>query len=159
MNTAYLILCICFALIIIVGFIKTEKHNPFTEGFKSKKKKSKDPFAELSKITKFFSYLGKFFTWIGDIIKCGFETVIGLPDCFIFYVVDIFVGFFAMIIRLFCSFSSTLESARRSLWGLVLKVDKQVENFTGYHIIQWPDTVLKKCYRCRNKKMPKMPKM
>lgn len=159
MNTTYLSLFICFVLIIVIGY--TNKSDPFIEGFKSKKKKkkSKDPFAELSKITGFFSYLGKFFTWIGDIIKCGFETVIGLPNCFIFYVIDIFIGFFAMIIRLFCSFSSTLESARRSLWGLIVKVDKQVESFTGYHIIQWPDTVLKKCYRCRNKKMPKLPKL
>ncbi len=159
MNTTYLSLFICFALIIVIGYIN--KSDSTIEGFKSKKKKkkSKDPFAELSKITGFFSYLGKFFTWIGDIITCGVETVIGFPNCFIFYVIDIFIGFVAMIIRLFCSFSSTLESARRSLWGLIVKVDKQVESFTGYHIIQWPDTVLKKCYRCRNKKMPKLPKL
>lgn len=150
MDTKYLTLFMSFILIIFIGYV----FQPKIEGFKSK-----DPFAELKKIPKFFSYLGKFFTWIGDMIKCGFETIIGLPDCFIFYVVDIFIGFFAMIIRFFCSFSSTLESARRSLWGLVKNVDKKVEEFTGYHIIQWPDSVLKKCYKCRNKKMPKMPKL
>jgi len=157
MNAKLLLFCITLTLCVVVaiGFFATQ-----TEGFKSKKKKKKkDPLDTLKKIPKFFSYLGKFFTWIGDMIKCGFETIIGLPNCFIFYVIDIVVGFFTMLIKFLCSFSSTLESARRSLWGLMKKIDSYVEEFTGYHFIQWPDTVIKKCYKCKNKKMPKMPKL
>lgn len=152
MNAKLLLLSIGLTLMFAGGLIYVRTRQ--TEGFKSK-----DPLSALKKIPKFFSYLGKFMTWIGDMIKCGVETVIGLPNCFIFYVIDIIIGFFAMIIKFFCSFSSALESARRSLWGLIKMLDKHVEEFTGYHIISWSDSILKKCYKCRNKKMPKMPKM
>lgn len=154
MNAELLIFCITLTLVILVGYFSTP-----TEGFKSKKKKKKDPLDTLKKIPKFFTYLGKFFTWIGDMIKCGYETIIGLPNCIFFYGVDIVVGFFTMVIKFLCSFSPALESARRSLWGLIKNVDKHVKKFTGYHFIQWPNSVNKKCYKCKNKKMPKMPKL
>ena len=101
------------------------------EGFKSK-----DPFKALAKIMGFFTFLGKWFTWIGDILKCSVETIIGLPNCFVFYMFDIFIGTVALFIKLICKFSKTLETARKSVWNVILKIDKMIYGVTGFHILQ-----------------------
>jgi hypothetical protein len=125
------------------------------EGFKSK---SKDPFKALAKIMGFFTFLGKWFTWIGDILKCSVETIIGLPNCFVFYMFDIFIGTVALFIKLICKFSKTLETARKSVWNVILKIDKMIYGVTGFHILQYPKSIQKMCYKCKNKKMPTLKK-
>lgn len=123
------------------------------EGFKSK-----DPFKALAKIMGFFTFLGKWFTWIGDILKCSVETIIGLPNCFVFYMFDIFIGTVALFIKLICKFSKTLETARKSVWNVILKIDKMIYGVSGFHILQYPKSIQKMCYKCKNKKMPTMKK-
>lgn len=123
------------------------------EGFKSK-----DPFKALAKIMGFFTFLGKWFTWIGDILKCSVETIIGLPNCFVFYMFDIFIGTVALFIKLICKFSKTLETARKSVWNVILKIDKMIYGVTGFHILQYPKSIQKMCYKCKNKKMPTLKK-
>jgi hypothetical protein len=110
----------------------------------------------INKIMGFFTYLGKFFTWIGDIIKCSIETIIGLPNCFIFYMFDLFIGFLTMMIKFFCSFSPALETARKTTWQIIMKIDKMVYSISGFHIVGYPKSVIKMCYKCQNVKMPKM---
>lgn len=142
-----------FATAVIVGLMTLyvrRSLGPRREGFKS------DPLKDLKKIIKFFNYLGKFFKWLGNIISCSFETVINLPSCWFYYVFDMFIGFVTLIIKAICSFSSTLESARKTIWGLMVKLDKYLHEYSGYHIVQYPDSVVKKCYKCKNVKMPKM---
>jgi len=128
------------------------------EGFKAK-----DPFTEIAnffkKIKAFFDYLGKFFKWFGDIIKCSIETLIGLPNCIMFYMFDLFIGTIAMIIRLLTSFSPSLVKARQTTWKIVTKIDNAVNKVAGIRFTEYPKSILKKCYKCKNKKMPKMPKL
>ena len=128
------------------------------EGFKAK-----DPFTEIAnffkKIKAFFDYLGKFFKWLGDIIKCSIETLIGLPNCIMFYMFDLFIGTIAMIIRLLTSFSPSLVKARQTTWKIVTKIDNAVNKVAGIRFTEYPKSILKKCYKCKNKKMPKMPKL
>lgn len=134
-----------------------DTHIEDKEGFKAK-----DPFTEIAnifkKITGFFKYLGKFFKWLGDIIKCSIETLIGLPNCIMFYLFDLFIGTIAMIIRLLTSFSPTLVKARQTTWKIVTKIDNAVNKVAGIRFTQYPKSIIKKCYKCKNKKMPKMPK-
>lgn len=128
------------------------------EGFKAK-----DPFTEIANIFKkikaFFDYLGKFFKWFGDIIKCSIETLIGLPNCIMFYLFDLFIGTIAMIIRMLTSFSPALVKARQTTWKIVTKIDNMVNKVAGIRFTEYPKSILKKCYKCKNKKMPKMPKL
>ena len=128
------------------------------EGFKAK-----DPFTEIAnffkKIKAFFDYLGKFFKWLGDIIKCSIETLIGLPNCIMFYMFDLFIGTIAMIIRFLTSFSPSLVKARQTTWKIVTKIDNAVNKVAGIRFTEYPKSILKKCYKCKNKKMPKMPKL
>ena len=128
------------------------------EGFKAT-----DPFTEIANIFKkikaFFDYLGKFFKWFGDIIKCSIETLIGLPNCIMFYMFDLFLGTIGMIITFITSFSPSLVKARKTTWNIVTKLDKMVYKYAGFRIKEYPKSILKKCYKCKNKKMPKMPKL
>jgi hypothetical protein len=121
-----------------------------------RKLKPKNIIKELGKIGKFFKYLGKWFKWLGDILKCTIESIIGLPNCIMFYLFDLFIGTIAVIIKLLCSFSPTLTKARKTTWNIVKKLDKMVYGVTGFHVIEYPKSILKKCYKCKNKKMPKM---
>lgn len=128
------------------------------EGFKAT-----DPFTQIAnffkKIKAFFDYLGKFFKWFGDIIKCSIETLIGLPNCIMFYMFDLFLGTIGMIITFITSFSPSLVKARKTTWNIVTKLDKMVYKYAGFRIKEYPKSILKKCYKCKNKKMPKMPKL
>ena len=127
--------------------------NPTIEGFKAE-----DPLKAITKIFGFFTFLGKWFKWLGEIIKCSIETIINLPNCFIFYLFDIFLGTIALFIKLFCSFSPTLEKARKITWKIITKIDKMIYGATKFHIIEYPKSILKKCYKCKNKKMPTLKK-
>jgi hypothetical protein len=141
--TAYIVILIAVGIYIY-------KNIPIQEGFKKKKK---DP---LTKIVKFFKYLGKFFKWIGKMVECSVETVFNLPDCFLFYIIDLIIGTLALIIKFLCSFAKPLEKARLTIWGLIKWLDKKISEFTGFHIAEWPRSVVKKCYKCKNVKMPKI---
>ena len=147
-TTRSLFVVFVLTIIIIVSSFQDCRN---VEGFASK-----DPFKALSKIIGFFTYLGKFFKWIGDIIQCSVETIIGIPNCFVFYMFDIFVGFIMMMIKLFCSFSPTLERARKMVGKIMTKMDKMLYSMTGFHFLEYPKSIVKKCYKCKNKKMPKM---
>ncbi len=146
-----------YIVILIAAGIYIYKNIPIQEGFKKKKK---DPiskiFGPLKKVIKFMNYLGKFFKWIGDIIQCSVETVFNLPDCILFYIIDLIIGTLALIIKFLCSFAKPLEKARLTIWGLIKWLDKKISEFTGFHIAQWPRSVVKKCYKCKNVKMPKI---
>ena len=154
-TTRSTILVLILTTILVVSAFE-DSHK--IEGFKLK-----DPFKDLGKLFKsigkifgFFKYLGQFFTWIGDLIKCSVETIIGLPNCFVFYMFDIFIGTVGLFIKLICSFSKTLETARKKVWKVVIKIDKMINSVTGFRILEYPKSIQKMCYKCKNKKMPKM---
>lgn len=145
---------IIFVLILTTILVVSALHDTQRiEGFKSN-----DPFKALAKIMGFFTFLGKWFAWIGDILKCSVETIIGLPNCFVFYMFDIFIGTVALFIKLICKFSKTLETARKSVWKVMMQIDKMVYGVSGFHILQYPKSIQKMCYKCKNKKMPTMKK-
>jgi len=123
------------------------------EGFKTE-----DPLKAITKIFGFFTFLGKWFKWFGEIIGCSIETLIGLPNCIMFYLFDLFLGTIGVIIKLFCSFSPHLEKARLTTWKIIKKLDGMIYKGAGFHIIQYPKSIIKKCYKCKNKKMPTLKK-
>ena len=61
-----------------------------------------------------------------------------------------------MMIKLFCSFSPTLERARKMVGKIMKQMDKMLYSMTGFHFLEYPKSIVKKCYKCQNKKMPKM---
>lgn len=150
-TTRSTILIFILVTILIVSAIYDVRNIEKKEGFKMK-----DPFKELAKVGKFFKYLGDWFKWLGDIMKCSIETLIGLPNCIMFYLFDLFIGTIAMIIRFLTSFSPALVKARKTTWNIVTKIDNMVNKVAGIRFTQYPKSIIKKCYKCKNKKMPKM---
>ena len=160
-TTRSIILVFILTTILVVSALLENNDATKIEGFK--KKKSKDPFKELAKIggffkkiEKFFKKIGDFFVFLGKIIKCSVETLIGLPSCILFYLFDLFLGIIGMIIKLLCSFSPHLEKARLTTWKIIKKLDSMIYKLTRFRIIEYPNSILKKCYKCRNVKIPKL---
>ena len=150
-TTRSTILIFILVTILIVSAIYDVRNIEKKEGFKMK-----DPFKQLAKIGLFFKYLGDWFKWLGDIMKCSIETLIGLPYCIMFYLFDLFIGTIAMIIRFLTSFSPALVKARKTTWNIVTKIDNMVNKVAGIRFTQYPKSIIKKCYKCKNKKMPTM---
>lgn len=150
-TTRSIILILILTTILVVSALYDSQK---IEGFAKKQ----DPLKAIAKIFGFFTFLGKWFTWIGDMIKCSIETIIGLPNCFVFYMLDIFIGTIALFIKFICSFSKTLEMARKTAWKMAVKLDKMIYGATKFRILQYPKSIQKMCYKCKNKKMPTLKK-
>lgn len=148
-TTRSIILVFILTTILVVSALLENNNATEIEGFKPK-----DPFKELKKITKFFTFLGKWFKWLGDIMKCSIESIIGLPNCIMFYLFDLFIGTVKLIIIFLCSFSPHLEKARLTTWKIIKKIDSMIYKISRFRIIEYPKSILKKCYKCKNKKMP-----
>lgn len=156
-TTRSIILVFILTTILVVSALLENNNATEIEGFKPK-----DPFKELKKIggffkkiEKFFKKIGDFFVFLGKIIKCSVETLIGLPSCILFYLIDLFLGIIGMIIKLLCSFSPHLEKARLTTWKIIKKLDGMIYKLTRFRIIEYPNSILKKCYKCRSVKIPK----
>ncbi len=112
----------------------------------------------LGMITKFFKYVGAVFTSIFSYIECGFYKVIKLPQCMGWYLLEVFghilyipVGFFFWVF--------SLRAIEKKMWGILEDIDCFCHASTGYHLIHYSDSIIKKCYKCNIKKIPKFPKM
>lgn len=148
-TTRSIILVFILTTILVVSALLETNDSNKIEGFKPK-----DPFKELQKVTKFFTFLGKWFKWLGEIMKCSIESIIGLPNCIMFYLIDLFIGTVKLIIIFLCSFSPHLEKARLTTWKIITKIDSMIYKISRFRIIEYPKSILKKCYKCKNKKMP-----
>lgn len=146
-TTRSIILVFILTTILVVTLLLETNDSTKIEGFK-------DPFKELKKVTSFFTFLGKWFKWLGDIMKCSIESIIGLPNCIMFYLLDLFIGTVKLILIFLCSFSPHLEKARLTTWKIITKIDSMIYKVSRFRIIQYPKSILKKCYKCKNKKMP-----
>jgi len=143
-TTRSIILVFILTTILVVSALLETNDSTKIEGFKPK-----DPFKEIKKIGNFFVFLGK-------IIKCSGETLIGLPSCILFYLIDLFIGTVKLIIIFLCSFSPHLEKARLTTWKIITKIDSMIYKISRFRIIEYPKSILKKCYKCRSVKMPKL---
>lgn len=153
-TTRSIILVFILTTILVVSALLENNDATKIEGFK----KAPDPLKAITKIFAFFTFLGKWFKWFGDMIGCTIESIIGLPNCIMFYLFDLFIGTVKLIIKFLCSFSPHLEKARLTTWKIITKLDSMIYKVTRFRIIEYPKSILKKCYKCKNKKMPKLKK-
>ncbi len=112
----------------------------------------------LKMITKFFKYVGDVFLSFFSYIECGFNKVIKLPQCMGWYTLEI-IGHILYIPFGFFFWLFSLQSVERMIWGILEDIDCFCYKSTGYHLIHYSDSIIKKCYKCKIKKMPKFPKM
>lgn len=95
---------------------------------------------------------------LGVILKCSWEKFINFWNgkCTIYYICDMIYGIlFGLCIELpiiiiYAITGLDLMPLVGIVYDLViLPVDIMVFSLTGYHITEWPNSIINKCYRCK----------
>lgn len=124
------------------------------EPLKIKKPKPLDIAGEFRKMKDFFKKIGQSFKALGSNIMCGFKKIKSLPDCMMWYMLQVLgkilyfpINFF---LWLFARFGMPqLREAEREVWKQLENLDKLFHKTAGFHIIHFPDDVVEKCYKCK----------
>lgn len=109
----------------------------------------------------------KFIPWLFGLFMCGVNGIINLPQCFIWYMLDIAGRIIYLPFRLtfwFLEYLTEIELTKieKDIWCFLEEIDKYIHSpepdglGTGIHIIHFPDSVMSKCYTCKTK-FPKPP--
>ena len=102
-------------------------------------------------------YIGQLFVSLFSYIECGFYKIINLPRCMGWYMLEVF-GYIMYIPWAFFFWVCSLEYYEKQLWKIADQIDCFCYASTGYHVFHYSDSIIKKCYKCKIKPMPKPPK-
>jgi hypothetical protein len=129
----------------------------------------KNPFAKMFKpltefiatikngIKKLGTGITKIFNGVENIakkIECGFKKIGTLKACFLYYILDMFLSIIYIIFISLPIYVVKMITGvdLNSYLKLMLKPINMLDDFlhkkTGYHIIHFPDSIIKKCYKC-----------
>ena len=125
----------------------------------------KDIFNFVGLFKYVFTYINDFFnTYIGSRINCGLQKISNMRYCFIYYFMDlvgytlysILIKFPVLLIKLITGFD--IQSGIDNMWNLIYELDDFLHGMTGYHIVQYSEHTMNKCYKCNNlQEMPNFP--
>lgn len=138
-------------------------------------------------LTRFVTFIGDVFLFIGSYIYCGLNKITTFPLCWYWYAAQLAGYVLYLPITIIVWFFS-LEAIEKDIWNALELLDKFVYKLTkkttpagktllnpydvsilheyktvkkakttGYHIIHFPDHVIDRCYLCKN--LVKMPKL
>lgn len=113
-------------------------------------------------------FFRKFIPWLIDLFMCGINGIINLPQCFLWYMLDIAGRIIYLPFKItfyFLEWLTEIEITKieKDVWCFLEDIDKYIYSpepdglGTGIHIIHFPDSVMRKCYYCKSK-FPKPPK-
>jgi hypothetical protein len=88
-------------------------------------------------------------TNIANYIVCGFNKIKTLPDCFFWYFLDIIYGIFYMFYSMLAFAIPPLKDGAKMFWSMMKMMDEMIHEFTGFHIIRYPKSVMNMCYLCK----------
>jgi len=146
--------------------IKIPGLNVITKGITNIKKDMSKGLKKTSKgISDVFKRMGKFFVWVGDTfvslftyIMCGFYMVIKFPQCVAWYSLEMIGHIFYIPFGFFFWVTGT-QSIEKQIWNMIEQIDCFCYSTTGFHLIHYSDTIIKKCYSCKVKPFRKPPKL
>tara|TARA_B110000503_G_C7159185_1_gene418808 strand:+ start:795 stop:1802 length:1008 start_codon:yes stop_codon:yes gene_type:complete len=104
-----------------------------------------------------FERLKSVFETIIFYIVCTFNKIIGFDECFIYYCVDVILFICLIPLNILFWMIPPLQILEDSGKDAIELVDGMIYDFTlsafgkGFHINQWPNDVMNKCYRCKPK--------
>lgn len=95
-----------------------------------------------------------------EYLLCGLYKLGNLPMCIIFYVFDLFRLMFGWFFRsLVCAIELYFDSKKRFNIDLnagidqgkqkLVNLDKYIKKFTGYSLLNYPEYIESRCYRCK----------
>jgi hypothetical protein len=90
----------------------------------------------------------------GKLVKCGVKFAVNITDCWLFYLLDFFIGtVYAIFVRLplyilYFVLGVDLWPPIRSVYKVADEFDKMLHDMSGMHLIHYPDSITSKCYSC-----------
>lgn len=88
-------------------------------------------------------------------LECGFDMVKNLPNCWYYYALNAFGNLLYLPIHIIV-WAFSLSEIENAVWDYIEEADDMVHDATGFHFIDFPDSVTKKCYSCKVTPMPKI---
>jgi len=115
----------------------------------------------------FMWFLAQFIPWAVIAIICLVQKFTSIPNCFLWYAMEIFGKTIYLPFRItfaLLDFILTIFGINVSIQGVIDKVWWFIDDIShalydggGFHIVHYPDDVLKRCYSCKIGKFPDLP--
>lgn len=102
-------------------------------------------------ITRLLKPLLKPIFAIETFVKCTIKMIVNFPRCFIYYFLEI-VGFVLYLPIMLIVWAFGAREIEISMWKMVYDFDNLVNSVAGFHLFKYSNSILNKCYRCKNKK-------
>jgi len=113
-------------------------------------------------------FIPKFIPWAILFIVCAFTKFMNIPNCFLWYGMEIAGKILYLPFRLTFAFLDfiliifgikfSIQGMINKIWWFIDDIDHALYDGGGFHIIHYPDDVIKRCYTCKIGKFPDLPK-
>jgi len=100
-------------------------------------------------VTDGFKKFLQFFKAIGSHMMCGFGKIKSLPNCMQWYLGEVIGKIFYFPIKVLVGFGK-FQKFERMVWRQVEMIDRNIYRIVRFHVIHYPDDVIKDCYKCKN---------
>ena len=88
---------------------------------------------------------------IETFVKCTIKMIVNFPQCFIYYWLEIIGNVLYLPIMLIV-WAFGMREIEISMWKMVRDFDNLVNSVAGFYLFKYSNSILNKCYRCKNKK-------
>lgn len=88
---------------------------------------------------------------IETFVKCTIKMIVNFPQCFIYYLLEIIGNVLYLPIMLIV-WAFGMREIEISMWKMVRDFDNLVNSVAGFYLFKYSNSILNKCYRCKNKK-------
>lgn len=124
------------------------------KGFDKVGKEAKKGFDKMAgafnKINAFFICIGILFKSIGSYITCGFEKLLALPSCLLYYLLDFVYNVTIGLPLWFLTWLfPPLGDIVKIIYDVMMMIDDFAHSMTGFHVFKYQDSVQKRCYMCK----------
>ena len=115
----------------------------------------------------FMWFLPQFIPWAILVAVCLVQKFINIPNCFLWYGMEIAgkifylpfritFAFLDFILQIF-GFNISIQGIVNQIWWVIDDVSHALYNGGGFHFVHYPDDVMKRCYSCKIDKFPDLP--
>jgi hypothetical protein len=113
-------------------------------------------------------WLPFFIIWLLQFILCAFQKLLNIPNCFLWYSMEVAGKMFYLPFRLTfyvldlilstMGVGFSIQDIVNRIWWFIDDIDHYLyEQGSGFHIVHYPDDIIKRCYSCSIGKFPKIP--
>jgi hypothetical protein len=115
-----------------------------------------------------FTWFPFFLIWLLQFIICAFTKFLNIPNCFLWYGMEIAGKILYLPFRLTfyvldlilsaVGVDMNIEKIVDQIWWFIDDIDHLMyDSGSGFHIVHYPEDVIKRCYTCKIDKLAPMP--